>query len=316
MTARTGTGTKVTLAVGLALLAQGVVAPAPLRAQARQGLLSLDDARLFYEVTGTGEPIIVIHGGPGLDHAYLRPGLDALTTRNTLIYYDQRGTGRSTSELTATAINLDTFVEDIDALRQVLGFERIGVLGHSFGALLAIEYAARHPESTRALILMNPVEPGSRFAEETAERQRSRRTAEDAEELAQLRGSEAVAARDPGTLGRMYRLSFRAVMRNPDRVDELSLDLASATARNGQDVAALLGASMQSVDWWDRLASIAAPTLVLQGRYDAPPLEMGRTLAEAFPSGTYEVLDSGHFPYLEDREGLLAAVSGFYAGLR
>lgn len=316
MTARTGAATKVTLAVVLTLLAHAMPAAAPLEAQARQGMLSLDDARLFYEVIGSGEPIIVVHGGPGLDHAYLKPGLDALATRNTLVYYDQRGTGRSSSEMTAAAINLDTFVEDIDALRQILGYERVGVLGHSFGALIAIEYAARHPESTRALILMNPVEPGSRFAEETAERQRARRSEEDTQELAELRGSEAVAARDPGTLGRMYRLSFRAVMRDPERVDELSLDLASATARNGQDVAALLGGSMQPVEWWDRLGSIEVPTLVLQGRYDAPPLDMGRALAEAFPVGTYQVLDSGHFPYLEDREGLLAAVSGFFAGLR
>ena len=58
---------------------------APLTGQsARQGMLSLDGARIFYEVIGSGDPIIVVHGGPGLDHGYLQPGLDLLATRNTV----------------------------------------------------------------------------------------------------------------------------------------------------------------------------------------------------------------------------------------
>lgn len=283
---------------------------------ARQGLLSLDDARIFYEVVGAGDPIIVVHGGPGLDHEYLQPGLDALGTRNTLVYYDQRGTGRSVAELDESAITFDLFIEDIDQLREALGHDQVTVMGHSFGTLLAIEYARRYPDRTRALILMNPVEPGTRFQEETAARQADRRTEDVAQEMESLRASEGFQARDPATLSRFYRLAFRPVMKDPDRVDELDLDLAGTTARQGQDVARLLGTSLGAVEWWDRLSAIEAPTLVLQGRYDAPPTDMGRELAEAFPLGTFEVLDSGHFPYLEDREGLLSAVSSFFATLR
>lgn len=299
------------------VLASALAAGGPLSAQqARQGLVSLDDARIFYEVVGAGDPIVVVHGGPGLDHAYLQPGLDALGTRNTLVYYDQRGTGRSTAELTASAINLDSFVQDIDALRQILGYDRITVLGHSFGSLIAIEYARRYPDETRALILMNPVEPGSRFAEQTAERQQARQTPEDVQELRDLRSGEAFTARDPATLSQLYRVSFRSLLRDRQLIGELDLDLATATARNGQDVAALLGGSMGTVDWWETLPTIETPTLVLHGRYDAPPVEMSQALAEAFPRGTLEVLSTGHFPYLEDREALLSAVSGFFATLR
>jgi proline iminopeptidase len=300
----------------VAAAAIAVLAPGAAEAQRAQGMLSLEDARLFYEVVGTGDPIIVVHGGPGLDHAYLQPGLDALGTRNTIVYYDQRGTGRSGGDLTGESINLDAFVEDIDALRQTLGYERVTVLGHSFGALIALEYAFRFPESLRALILMNPVEPGSRYRDQTAERQQSRSTAEDREEMETLTKSEAFLARDPATLSQIYRVAFRQVLRDREQIDRLDLDLANATARNGQDVAALLGGSLGVVDWWDRLGEIETPTLVLHGRYDAPPIDMTRELAEAFPVGTLEVLDSGHFPYVEDRSGLLSAVSGFLAGLR
>jgi proline iminopeptidase len=304
-------------ASAVAVLSAAIIAGPAAGQQARQGLLSLEDARLFYEVVGTGDPIVVVHGGPGLDHAYLQPGLNTLANRNTLIYYDQRGTGRSTAELTDSAINIDTFVQDIDALRQVLGYERITVLAHSFGALIGLEYAMRYPDNLRALILMNPVEPGTRYQDQTAERARARRTAEDAEELTELTSSEAFTARDPGTIGQVYRVAFRQLLRDRDRIDELDLDIATETARNGQDVAALLGASLDPpIDWWGRLPGIETPTLVLQGRYDAPPLDMGRALAEAFPAGTYEVLNTGHFPYLEDGEALLAAISGFFATLR
>jgi len=300
----------------LSLLVLAIGAGGELHAQARQGLLSLDDARLFYEVVGSGEPIVVVHGGPGLDHEYLQPGLDALANRHTLIYYDQRGTGRSSAELADSVVTFDAFVEDIDRLRQALDYERVSVLGHSFGSLIALEYARRYPDRTRALILMNPVEPGSRYREETNRRMEERRTGEVAEEMARLQESEGFEARDPATLSRYYRLAFRPVVKNPEVVEELDLDLAGTTARQGQDVARLLGTSLGDVEWWDRLSSIEAPTLVLHGRYDGPPTQMARELAEAFPVGTFEVLDAGHFPYLEDRQGLLSAVSSFFAGLR
>ncbi|MDA0329020.1 MAG: alpha/beta fold hydrolase [Gemmatimonadetes bacterium] len=284
--------------------------------RARQGLLSLEDARLFYEVVGTGEPIIVVHGGPGLDHAYLQPGLDALATLNTVVYYDQRGTGRSTAAFVESAINIDAFVDDIDALRQALGYERVSVLGHSFGTLIALAYAERYPESLRSLILMNPVEPGSRYREETAERQRARVTVEDSTEMAELRGREGFAARDAATLSQAYRVAFRQTLRDRTLIDQLDLELADATAENGQSVAILLGASLGEVDWWDRLGDVRVPTLVLHGRYDTPPIDMSRELAEALPLGSFEVLNSGHFPFVEDRTGLLSAISAFFAGLR
>ena len=298
--------------LGTAGAVQSADAQAP---RARQGLLSTEDARLFYEVVGAGEPIIVVHGGPGLDHNYLQPGLDVLAASHTLIYYDQRGTGRSSAELDAASINIDAFVEDIDALRETLGYERVSVLAHSFGALIALEYASRHPDRLRGLILMNPVEPGSLFRAQTEERQARARTAEDSTDLATLASGEGYAARDPATLSAVYRVAFRQTMRNRDRVDELDLDLSASTAKNGQDVARLLGGSMGPPMWWDRLADIDVPTLVLHGRYDLPPVDMSRALADSM-AASLVVLESGHFPYVEDRNGLISAVSGFLAGLR
>lgn len=288
----------------------------PLQGQrARQGLLSLDDARIYYEIVGTGDPIIVVHAGPGLDHSYLQPGLNVLARSNTLVYYDQRGVGRSTAELTPEAINLAAFVEDIDALRQALGYERIDVLGHSFGAIVALEYALAHPESLHTLILMNPAEPGSRFREQLEQRQRARRTEEDSTELATLTSGEAFAARDPATVSAVYRIMFRQTLRDRARIGELDLDLAESTAKNGSEVGRLLAQSMGEMDLWDRLGQVQTPTLVLHGRYDPTPLAMSQELARAMPLGRLVVLESGHFPYLEDPDGLFSAISAFYVDL-
>ena len=303
---------RAVLLVGLATTGFATVGGAQ---SARQGLLSLEDARLFYEVVGTGDPIVVVHGGPGLDHAYLQPGLDALATRNTLVYYDQRGTGRSVAALDTSGIHLDAFVGDIEALRETLGYDRITVLAHSFGALIGIEYAARYPESVRALILMTPVEPGSRHAADQAARQAAARTLEDSTELATLTESEGFSARDPATVSQVFRVLFRQSLRDRARIAELDLDLVEATADNGSDVARLLGESLGELDWWDRLADIEAPTLVLHGRYDLIPPAVSQDLARTFPRGRLVVLDSGHFPYLEDPDGLLSAVSSFLVDL-
>ena len=290
--------------------------PVPATGQAaRQGMLSLEDARLFYEVRGQGEPIIVVHGGPGLDHRYLRPGLDVLGTRHMLVYYDQRGTGRSTTDVGPGTINLRSFVADIEALRQALGLEQVHVLTHSFGSRIGLAYARSHPDRLRSLILMNPVEPGTRFNAETQRRRMEVRAASDSVELVELTTSEGFAARDPATLARVFEVAFRAAMRDPLRVSELDLTLASTTARQGQDVAALLGNELGTMDGWALLADIDVPTLVLHGRYDLPPERMSMEMAQALPQGRLEVLESGHFPYIEDRDGLLSAVSGFIAGL-
>jgi proline iminopeptidase len=302
--------------VTVAVLAGFCCAPAAAQEMpVRQGLVSLDDGRLFYEVVGSGDPIIVVHGGPGLDHGYLRPGLDVLASSHSLVYYDQRGTGRSDFPLDSASINLAKFVSDIDDLRQVLGYERVTVLGHSFGGLIALAYAKAHPDHVTALILMDSAEPGERWQAEASRRARSARTPEDSAELSRLLASPGYAARDAATLSEIYRVSFRSTLLDPSRIDELNLKLSPKTAHDGQDVARLLGGDMAHLDWWPDLPSLTVPTLVIQGKADPMPLAMAQALVAAIPQAKLAVLDSGHFPEIEDPTGLVAAVSNFLAQL-
>jgi proline iminopeptidase len=296
-----------------ALLAAGAAGGQTL--PTRQGMITLDHARLFYEVVGTGDPIIVIHGGPGLDHNYLRPGLDVLASSHSLVYYDQRGTGLSTADLDSVGINFDAFVGDVDTLRAALGYDQVTVLAHSWGALIGLEYARRYPDHIRALILMDPVEPGSTWKAETEQRIDSARTPADSAELAKLTSSEGFKARDPATVSEVYRLEFRPEFHDPARESALNLELSRATAENGPTVDSLLQASMGDTDWWSRLSSIQTPTLILHGRFDVTPLAMAQALADSLPHAQLKILDSGHFPFIEDSPGLTSAVSLFLQDL-
>ena len=99
-----------------------------------------DGYRLFVEEVGDGFPLIVLHGGPGLDHTMFRPWLDPLGDEFRLLYVDERGQGRSERTDPAT-LSLDVFARDVDLLAEALGLERFALLGHSFGAIITTWHA-------------------------------------------------------------------------------------------------------------------------------------------------------------------------------
>ncbi len=122
---------------------------------ARERYLTRGTARLYAREIGRGEPIVILHGGPDFDHEYLLPEMDRLADSFRLIYYDQRGRGRSFSGRPADEVDLAGELDDLDAIRASFGFEKIALLGHSWGSLLAMEYATRQPHRVSHLILMN-----------------------------------------------------------------------------------------------------------------------------------------------------------------
>ncbi|HEX6302376.1 MAG TPA: alpha/beta fold hydrolase, partial [Acidimicrobiia bacterium] len=116
-------------------------------------MMSIREQSLNVEVVGHGYPLLLMHGGPGLDHWSLRP-FQQLADRFTLIFYDHRCNGRSTGA-PVESMTWDNLTADADALRQELGFEQWAVLGHSFGGHVALEYALRYPQSPSHLVLLD-----------------------------------------------------------------------------------------------------------------------------------------------------------------
>ncbi len=124
--------------------------PAP-----QEGYVPVENAQLYYRDIGQGQPIIVLHGGPDFDHNYLLPEMDRLSDSFRLIYYDQRGRGKSARNIQPEDVTLESEMKDLESLRAYFQLESAAVLGHSWGGVLAMEYAVRHPNRVSHLILMN-----------------------------------------------------------------------------------------------------------------------------------------------------------------
>jgi proline iminopeptidase len=253
-------------------------------------------------------PLIVLHGGPGMDHRYLRPAMDALADDRWLIYMDQRGSGLSETELTPERINFDALIADIDRVREWTGFETVDILGHSWGAVLALHYALRNPAAVDRMVLVSPTEPGTRFQAQAMERRSAKIDAADQALLTELSATPEFLRGEVSAVSRYYELVFRPLMFDPDQTLKIPLD--PRTARNGFGVMRALGESMPDPDYWNQLPGITARTLIVQGSADAYPVEMAMEMASALGNGRTLVLEeAGHFPYIE-------ASAAFFEGVR
>lgn len=152
--------------------------PAPL-----EGYVPVEQAQLYYRAIGQGHPIILLHGGPDFDHNYFLPDMDRLSDAFRLIYYDQRGRGKSSGQVQDASLQSD--LQDLEGLREYLRLESMTVLGHSWGGLLAMEYAIRYPHRVSYLILMN-TGPASYEDYQFLRQERSKSAAEDVETLKAL----------------------------------------------------------------------------------------------------------------------------------
>src|SRR3989475_11924675 len=120
--------------------------------------VDLDGVRLFPRRAGDGPPVVVLHGGPGAHHDYLLPQYDLLARGRTLLYYDQRGGGRSPVGRD-TPVGWREHVADLEALRRHWSIDRLTLLGYSWGGLLAVLYWLEHPEQVERLAPLSPAPP-------------------------------------------------------------------------------------------------------------------------------------------------------------
>lgn len=285
-----------------------------------EGRLETADGPLAWVRVGDGPAHVVVHGGPGLDHRYLRPGLDRLARGRSLVYYDQRGVGGSVPD-TGTArppVSWQGALDDLGAMADHFGDDdgRVGVVAHSWGTLPALAWALENPDRVRSLVLIAPVEPGTRYQEENRRRQRERTNPEIRARLDSMLAEAPPGWRtDPEIRSRIWRTAFKLVERNPDVVDELDLDLLATTARSGDAVAqALARTGAQGLSLWDRLPELSAPVLVVHGAEDVGSPDMARELSDSLPRGETVILeDVGHFPFVEAPDRLTDAVDTFLA---
>lgn len=273
---------------------------------ATETMLPVRDVSLLVRRIGRGHPTVVLHGGPGAHHEYLLPGFDELAHGRELIYYDQRGGGRS-PVARDVSVGWQEQVTDLEALRDRLGLERLSLAGYSWGGLLSLLYSLEHRDRVERLALVSPA-PAWRAARDQFETTFAHRNLDPAFQEARRRLRESgLRERDPAAFHqRIFELSVAPYFFDADRARELTP--FRVTGRTQQDVWASLG----DYDLRPRLPELRGiPALVMHGENDPIPIEAARTTAGLIGAEFHPLPRCGHVPYIEAAEAFTTLLDGF-----
>lgn len=275
------------------------------------GIRELNGTSLFVKTVGSGEPVIVIHGGPVLEHGYLLPHLEPLAEGYRLIFFDQRLSGRSTADVEPSLVRMEQFVKDIEALRESEGLERFHLMAHSWGGLIAMHYAIAHGDRLRSLTLLDSM-PGSSELWQQEQAELGRRVpAEDRAARQAILDSDAYARKEADTFVELYRLSFRSQFHRPELVDRLEFYIAPDLEQRSERFAAITQ-DLRDYDIHLELARVSVPVLLLYGSDEVSTSTSGPVLAEHLREAEFVVIpDAGHFPFVEQRDAVLDRIRVF-----
>jgi proline iminopeptidase len=283
-------------------------------------------ASLYSRETGRGQPVVVLHGGPDFDHTYLLPDLDRLADTFRLIYYDQRGRGRSADDVQPEDVTLASDVDDLDRVRQHLQLQSPVLLGHSWGVVLALEYALRHPARVSRLILTNPA-PVSAGDFAVLRKAYVQKLGADMERQREIVASTAYKEGDPGAVAARYRLHFKPALKRPEDYEKLMATMKAGFVSQGKAgivkaraVEDRLMRDTWQADGYDllpKLRRLNIPTLVISGDHDFIPGEIAVHIARAIPHAHLVMIrDCGHFAYLECAGDVRRALNDFFRNVR
>ena len=272
--------------------------------------MSVRGISLFVEVIGHGYPVVLMHGGPGADHhsmLSLRPCADQFT----LVFYDHRCNG-SSEGAEVSSMTWENLTADAEALRRELGFDKWAVLGHSFGGMVALEYALRYPESLSHLLLLDTC-GDTWWVQQNAPELLAKRgfrpaTVETARRFysGQIEPSEFMSS--------MMKLAGAYYHRpTPWLMTREILQVGMRTKARPEAQIFAFGQLLKGWTVMDRLGEIQVPALVLAGRDDFQfPPEHQAELAAGIPHAQLEIIErAGHNAPTERPQQVIQAVREF-----
>jgi proline iminopeptidase len=256
--------------------------------------------------------LLVLHGGPGADHCYLLPQLLHLGEKYDLLFYDQRGGGKSKTGAT-DPVTWQTHVEDLSAIIDEFSLDTLSIVAYSFGALIALKYLIEsysHPEMRKPtrMVLLDPA-PLTReyrkvFEEEFARRNRAPEILRMRDEL----NASGLREKDPAAYRqRAFELGVAGYFADPRRSNDLTP--FRVVGRVQQSV----WESLSDFDIISALQPADFPILIVHGRDDPIPLASSTRAAERLGAQLVVLDDCGHVPYVEQPAKLFSAVDAFLA---
>lgn len=268
-------------------------------------------ARIHGVRRGRGPVMVLLHGGPGCCD-YLADSVlaDWLVRAHEVLSYDQRGCRGSHS---AGPFTVAANVEDLEAIRRFCGSEQLRLLGHSWGAVLAVHYAAAYPERTAGLVLLSPAGVRSGWRAAFVARLHERHSPEQREELQHI-DDEILRTPDRAARAELYRRRFNTAL--PSYVDPRHRSRAPVLecynrAVNVQ-VAASIQAAYEAAGREAGFARYTGPACIIHGRSDPIPWSVVEDLTALLPQAIVAPLEGcGHFPWIEEPEACRAALVAF-----
>jgi len=303
-----------------ALLGAVLMLSIPLTAQVSPGTFRSPDGTLVhFDRQGTGEPVVLLAGGPGMTPAYLEPVREHLARASQCVLVHQRGTGRSLvpAGRLATEITLRRFVSDLETVRVGLKQDRLTLVGHSWGGMLAMAYAAAFPDRTKALILIASGGPTLDYMNWYGKNAAGRVNDEDRRITAYWEDQRKEGVDSILVAAGLVAAEMSSTFYDRSKVRELAVSLGDNPFSVPVFDQMMRDLRATRYDLRPQLKTFRGPVLVVQGRPD--PIATADTLRATFAAARLEVelIDQvGHFPWLERPDVLFQRIDSFLRSLQ
>lgn len=277
----------------------------------REQKIVVNGVRLWTVSQGKGMPMVLCHGGPGL-YDYLQPMAAMADDLCDVLRYDQRGCGRSEP---MQPYNVETFVDDLEAMRGVFGYRKWIVGGHSWGADLALAYASQYPQHTQALVYVSGRGIDPAWNEAYHAKRLSLLNETDREAYESLR------ERRDGAFGEEYQRivrELRGMNRKIDVYDQSSQELQPTFDKHpiNDEINRLVNEDwekwLKHDNFKARATDLEIPALFIHGRHDPRDKQYAEQLALVMKHGEFHIIEkAGHYPYLEQPEAFKTLLRDF-----
>lgn len=276
----------------------------------QEGFIDVPGGKVWYEIVGKKEetPLIVLHGGPGYPHDSLEP-LEDLADERKVIFYDQLGCGNSQRTDDKSLWTVDHFVKELQTIIKKLNYKGYHILGHSWGAGLAVAFTLTKPEGLKSLILADPYISTPHW-EKDAERL-----------LKQLPKVMQAALKKGETESEAYQKAAKEFYyRYVWRMKELPVARIKAQHKMSVEIYNYMWGpeefkptgTLKSFDLSNKLSKINVPVLLLCGRYDEATPESTEYFKSLFPNARMKVFEkSAHMPHWTERKAYIKAIRDF-----
>lgn len=288
------------------------------------GYVDANGVFIYYKIFGKGDPLFIVHGGPGATHDYFLPHLVPLARTNRLIFIDERGSGRSEKLENVKLYTVENMADDVEAVRRALNLGKINLLGHSYGGVVAQAYAFKYPGNLRHLILASTFH-STKGINEVFVKMKEKMPAELRERIEKMEKDGVFGQGKDYRKGR-YTDEYMAAAwgeayypytfgRRPDPTFEpVNAAMAWDLYREmwGEHGEFVVDGNLVSVEYADRLPGIKVPTLISVGDHDQVDPSLSRDMQALIPGSKLVILpDSGHMTFVDQPELFRRSVDDF-----